>query len=99
MDLLKNAWIVKEVLTEDAQARDCDMRLYCLVLEKDLGDELDLMSASELMSMFKNATLRPYESITRCRRKLQEQNESLRGKQYRERHNACENVKEQLRLF
>lgn len=44
-----------------------------------------------------NKELTSAETITRCRRKLQEENPELRGKRYYERQGLAEKVSEEMR--
>lgn len=79
---------VKYLLLKYPHLRDNDNKLvanYWFFELKDRGVNLSDISASELLNLFSNKKLSSFESISRCRRKLQEENEILRGKSYQKR--------------
>ena len=82
---MKNYYdIVKHILTKKEAARDDDMYLYALVLYK-----FKLIDPNEtfyqVMTSAKTRGLPSYESVSRARRKVQEQEPELRGAKYKER--------------
>lgn len=75
--------IVKPILENDLTARDDDFELVLKVFEKHLSysDYADTMSFRELMNNHIVLDLPPFESITRCRRKLQQMYPELKSSQ------------------
>lgn len=73
---------VRYVLLTDEQARNCNERLivavYCMLLS-ERGACIQNLSFVDVMLKRKAWKLPSFESITRERRKLQEQDETLRG--------------------
>jgi len=74
--------LITELLTEQPHTRDLDIALINLVWADDLS---------------KNKMLTSTESITRCRRKIQQENPSLRGKYYKKRQAHQKNIQEELK--
>ena len=64
----------------------------------DLRDtsQLQDISASDFLAELSNGKFTSSEAITRCRRKLQEENPELRGKTYAERHKKEEEILHEL---
>lgn len=80
---------VKGILQQLPAARDNDQILVANVWQGELrAQRIDLNSISgrEVLSMIASGKVSPVESITRCRRKLQEEWPQLRGKRWEERH-------------
>jgi len=86
--------------------------LYLLQMHPDLRDndpgiiseiwkiqtrDISKLSALQFMSRLESGLLSSSESIVRCRRKLQEQFEGLRGKAYKGRHKEQEQVKQEIK--
>ena len=89
--------IVEESLKKDVKSRDNDMRLVALIWHKELGVLREkCMPILELMAYNKVTN---YESIGRCRRKLQELYPELRGEKYKARHDKQEEMKEDLQVM
>ena len=86
--------IVSHILETDERSRDNDAYLVAHIWWnetpkiKSKGDFLEMMAMGKVAS---------YESISRCRRKLQELHPELRGTKYESRHNHQEQVKQELR--
>jgi len=53
-------------------------------------------SGKALLSMLAEGKLPSYESISRCRRKLQEENPNLRGDKWHERHKRADNIRKEI---
>ena len=88
---------VEKFLTKYPVLRDNDEKLMAntwgiYIGEKDLND----MSAEDLLSALSHGTLPSYESISRCRRKLQEECPNLRGDKWHERHKRADNIKMEI---
>ena len=90
---------VSRLLTRFPHLRDNDQRLCCMVWVREL-EARDLsyneMSAKTLMTMYATGEISNPDTITRIRRKLQEQNPNMRGMKYKQRQASQENVKKQL---
>jgi len=87
--------IVTKLLKDHEHLRDDDNKLIATVwyyqlpkVEEAVMDFLYLLSDGKLPS---------FESITRCRRKLQELNPELRGELWDQRHQLQEKVKKELK--
>ncbi len=66
--------IVKDVLTEDPATRDSDNLLFYVVCKRILakqGEDIDTMTFGRLFLSLKGYGLPQFESVGRCRRKLQ----------------------------
>lgn len=75
--------VVKQVLTEDKLSRDNDFRLYYLTCLK-INPNVDSYSFRTAL-LFNSHTLPSFESVSRVRRRLQTENEYLRGDRYAKR--------------
>ena len=87
---------VKILLTNHSHLRDDDEKLMATMWFKHMGKKLEEMSAFDLLKQLSVSNLPSYESISRCRRKLQEECPELRGEKWEKRHKSQENVKEDL---
>ena len=88
---------VKDLLTNHPHLRDDDERLMATMWFKHMEEKLEEMSAFDLLKQLATSNLPSYESISRCRRKLQEECPELRGEKWDKRHKAQEDVKEDLK--
>lgn len=90
---------VRHFLRTIPVTRDDDNKLCAVIWHaefKGAGHDPEQVPAVELFRMMKRGQLTSPESIMRVRRKLQEENENLRGKLYGVRHDNQEAVKEFL---
>ena len=90
---------VIEILTSSSLARDDDNVLVAEYWRRQLGgSEITRhLPADALLEEFtKNRLARP-DTITRCRRKIQEHNPHLRGRKYEQRHNKTGVYKDEIR--
>ena len=78
------SFIVEKILRAHPETRDDDFRLYVWVCQELCPDVMKEQFAKALWYHNENG-LPSYESITRQRRKLQEQHFELRGKKYLKR--------------
>jgi len=53
-------------------------------------------SGKALLSMLAEGKLPSYESISRCRRKIQEKNPHLRGEKWNERHGRAKEIRREI---
>ena len=88
---------VKELLTNWTSIRDNDEKLMANIWGMYIGEkDLDDMSAKDLLSSLAKGLLPSYESISRCRRKLQEECPNLRGNQWDKRHKRADNIRKEI---
>ena len=76
--------LVKSIMEKYPDTRDDDMRLYAIVVHQRTRLKPDV-PFYEAMYNHSRYDLPSYESVTRARRKVQEQEEALRGKKYNDR--------------
>ena len=83
---------VINILERYPAARDSDTLLVALIWDEELGGpkKTHKMTAFQLLAMVSRGELSNYRSISRCRSKVEETREDLRGKNYeaRQRHQA-----------
>ena len=89
--------VVKLLLVKHPHLRDDDEKLMATIWFKYMDKQLENMSAFDLLKTLSNGNLPSYESISRCRRKIQEECHELRGEKWGKRHKSQENVKEDLK--
>ena len=91
--------IIEGLLKRNPNCRDSDRALIAGVWGKELGGEgkAKTFTALHLLIRLANEKLTNPESITRCRRKLQEQDPRLRGEKYNERRKTEKVVKDEIK--
>ena len=91
---------IKKLLTNDKRLRDSDSKLIARFWTNELetkGMDTKDMTAYEFLCLFAQSKLHNVEGLTRMRRKVQEENEHLRGKVYHFRkHNLQNKMKAKL---
>lgn len=91
---------VMAILEKSKRARDNDNYLFCYFLHgwlKEAQYDPDTLPTKDLLNLLSfNGNAPSFESISRCRRKLQENHKELRGELYNERRGLQEDVKEDL---
>jgi len=87
---------VVNLLTEHPSLRDSDERLAANIWYNNIKN-VDEIDAITLLSQFAEGRLPSYESISRCRRKIQEEKPELRGKKWAKRHSKQKIIKEQIK--
>lgn len=88
--------VVRRLLTQNPELRDCDKRLVARVWKSQVGsyDKLGQISMLSFLTTYCNTELiASPDSITRARRKVQELHPELRGATYRERHKQASVVR------
>ena len=85
MKLKKVETNVKEILQNEPLTRDDDFKLYSSYIYKIHGSNAITMSFRKFMTTATESKMPPFESVTRARRKLQYENEELRGNKYNKR--------------
>lgn len=96
MNLKKTKEKVRRFLEKTPHLRDNDNALVAYIWwddYKELGENGNVLAFLTLLSKGK---LSNFESIRRCRQKLQELHPELRGDKYLERHKEAEVVKKDL---
>jgi hypothetical protein len=92
--------VVLEKLYKSERYRDDDNLLVVSIwwneVEK-MGYDGRQMSAFQFMSLYKLGEITSADTITRARRKVQEEHPHLRGKSYQSRQSSTEDVKRELR--
>lgn len=92
--IIKIAPLVANILKKNLESRDDDNILYIAVWKYQgmkEGDSIRKFKYRLIMGKYASP-----ESIGRARRRLQEKNESLQGKLYKERHNAEKEMTNQM---
>ena len=87
---------VVNLLTEHPSLRDSDERLIANIWYNNIKN-VDEIDAITLLSRFAEGKLPSYESISRCRRKIQEEKPDLRGKKWAKRHSKQQLVKDEIK--
>ena len=101
MGFLENIGTIKGkiqyLLERKEGTKDNDDRLIALFWWYEVGgEEIEKMSANDLLFMFANHKLTNPETIRRCRQKLQEEFPGLRGLSYKSRKKEGEVVKQEI---
>jgi hypothetical protein len=91
--------IVEELLTKNPNTRDSDNLLVATYYFYEEGGKEALQSktAYDFLKKMSSGNLTSFESISRARRKIQEHNPSLRGKNYKERQEMSEDIRENIK--
>jgi len=98
MNILKIKDLVYRVLEEESESRNSDNVLVGMVWYiqlKNMGYQGD----RDFMTILGMNDLSKFESISRCSRKIKENNVSLRGSNYIERQQEQTSVVRQIRSF
>jgi hypothetical protein len=101
-NLLDVADHVLALLIQDERTRDDDQLLCCMLWSRLLtqkGIDVRKFSAYEFLLLYYKDELPMADTITRARRKVQEENMLVRGKKYNERHAKQAQVMSQLRAM
>ncbi len=86
---------VREFLIKHPVLRDSDERLMANIWAKHLGDP-SYVNGDDILKMLANKELPSYESISRCRRKIQQSTPHLRGEKWEERHKRAKKIKKEI---
>ena len=97
-ELITLSETVEKLLRENDMYKNSDEKLWCRVIMDVVGGTgiLKAMSAYELLVKYSKEELPSYDSVSRVRRKLQNENKELRGEKYNARLKNVETVKETL---
>lgn len=91
MSVFKPIDIVKGILSRNVKSRDNDGLLLATFWYKELKSKS--YNQCDLLNLLAREKLTSAESITRCRRKLQEEIPELRGSRYDERQHLAEKTR------
>ena len=86
---------VEKFLTKYPLLRDDDERLMANIWHSHIGN-LEDVDAKEILHMLANHELPSYESISRCRLKLQEECPNLRGEKWYKRHRRAKEIRKEI---
>ena len=81
---------VRNILETNKEARDCDRLLISIIWKQD---SVFIEDKNEFLELLINGELTSPETIRRCRQRLQEENETLRGYKYKLRKQLGEEVR------
>jgi hypothetical protein len=92
---------VKTLLIKHPELRDDDFKLIATLYSVQSGgwNALKNISAFDFLINFANHKYTSFESITRVRRKLQEEDENLRGAKYLERQLLEKKVRKEIKTL
>ena len=86
---------VEKMLIKHPPLRDDDERLMANIWNLHIG-YIEYLNGKDVLYLLANHQLPSYESISRCRRKLQEVQPRLRGKKWYERHNRAGKIRREI---
>lgn len=91
--------VVEELLIKNPKTRDSDNLLVATYYFYETGgkDVLQNQSAYDFLKNMSNGSLTSFESISRARRRIQEQNPLLRGNNYKERKESSKEIRENIK--
>ena len=87
---------VTTLLTKKSHLRDNDKRLVCNIWWKAAPNP-ELLMFEDFINLYINGEIPESDSITRCRRKVQEEKKELRGKSWDLRHGLEDVIKKELK--
>ena len=87
---------VVRLLTIKSDLRDNDRRLTCNIWWKSVSNP-ELLMFEDFIKLYIKGDVPESDSITRCRRKIQEENKELRGESWDLRHGLEDVIKDELR--
>jgi hypothetical protein len=77
---------VKFLLETNLMLRDNDMKLIATYYFHEIGkEEIDSLNAYDLLTKISSSKMTNFETIRRLRMKIQQENENLRGSEYKHR--------------
>ena len=86
---------VEKFLTKYPLLRDDDERLMANIWSSHIGN-LEDIDGKEILHMLANHKLPSYESISRCRRKIQEIKPELRGEKWAKRQTRAKKIRKEI---
>ena len=90
---------VQELLTKNANTRDSDNLLVATFYFYEMGgkEQLSKISAYDFLKKMSTGELTRFESISRARRKIQEDYPELRGNSYEKRKKSEEETRKNIK--
>ena len=91
---------IETFLINHKALRDSDERLMANIWGKYIGmDSVKFLNANDILKMLSKGELPSYESISRCRRKLQQSIPKLRGDKWEDRQAMQKKGKKEIKEF
>tara|TARA_R100001440_G_scaffold38976_1_gene58622 strand:- start:442 stop:747 length:306 start_codon:yes stop_codon:yes gene_type:complete len=87
---------IRIYLTLHPETRDCDRKLTTMVWKGEVDKYGTFVSIHNFFDLYKNSKLTNSDSITRVRRKLQEEDKTLRGQKWYIRKNLQEQYRQKV---
>ena len=87
---------VTRLLTVKSDLRDNDRRLICNIWWKSVSNP-ELLMFEDFIKLYIKGDVPESDSITRCRRKIQEENKNLRGESWDLRHGLENDIINEIR--
>lgn len=87
--------LVRVILAESEELRDNDAKLVTELWRKQISANPEITTYSHFFQLYENGKVYSSDTITRCRRKLQEEHEELRGTSYEARQRFSKKVADQ----
>ena len=88
---------VEKFLTKYPPLRDDDERLMANIWMSHIGN-LEMKNAWDVLHMLAKHKLPSYESVSRCRRKIQQINPELRGEKWTERQKRAKKIRKEIAI-
>ena len=88
--------IVTRLLTIKSDLRDNDRRLICNIWWKSVTNP-ELLTFKDFIKLYIKGKVPESDSITRCRRKVQEEIKELRGDVWERRHSLEKVIREEIK--
>jgi len=98
MKIFNLATEIQYALQNHPVLRDDDNRLIANIWFKKLPN-IDELSGREMLMIIAKGKLPSFSSIVRCRRKIQEEDRSLRGELWNKRHQIANDIRKEIRGF
>lgn len=106
MKISKEIERVERILLSDNKSRDSDLRLLAVIWYEQIilrwgsaqtdQEKDEIQSIIRFLELFQDGELANPETVMRCRRKLQQHNESLRGLRYEQRNKDAKSVRQEM---
>ena len=87
---------VIKLLKKKSHLRDNDRRLTCNIWWKSVSNP-EILMFEDFINLYIKGDIPESDSITRCRRKVQEEIEELRGEAWERRHRLEESVVSEIK--
>ena len=98
MKIFNLAIEVQKVLKKHPVLRDNDNRLIANIWFKRIPN-IDSLNGKALLKMIAKGKLPSFASIVRCRRKIQQEDKTLRGELWDKRHKTAEDIRKSIGTF